>query len=127
MRQVLGSFGFLLILGAAGAHAQEHVASQSLIQERVQAHTAARDQNVAILDHLLSSDQSATLCARFGTDSGTVRRAVSNLSDAQLQDLASRAARLQGDPVAGLSHDVNELLIIFLIVAIVLLVLKAVD
>jgi hypothetical protein len=56
-----------------------------------------------------------------------VSRALATLSDAELRDLAVRARALEQDPAAGLSSDVNQLLIIFLIVAIVILVLQAVD
>jgi hypothetical protein len=49
------------------------------------------------------------------------------LSSTELRQLAERAAALRGDPAAGLSSDVNTLLIIFLVVAIVILVLQAVD
>ena len=41
--------------------------------------------------------------------------------------LPSWAEALQSDPVAGLDDDIKTLLIIFLIVAIVILVLQAVD
>jgi hypothetical protein len=56
-----------------------------------------------------------------------VGRGLAALSDTELRDLAARAQALEQDPVAGLSSDVNQLLIIFLIVAIVILVLQAVD
>jgi hypothetical protein len=38
-----------------------------------------------------------------------------------------RAQALNADPVAGLDQDIRTLLVIFLIVAIVILVLQAVD
>jgi hypothetical protein len=63
-----------------------------------------------------------------GADLDAVRRAAPLLSDAELRDLAARAAALQADPAAGVSNnDLRWALYIFIIVAIVILVLQAVD
>jgi len=63
-----------------------------------------------------------------GANLEDLRGATAALSDADLRDLATRAAALQADPVAGVSdNDIRWLLYIFLIVAIVILVIKAVD
>ena len=56
-----------------------------------------------------------------------MRAAAATLSDAELAELAARAAALQSDPIAALDSDIVMLLKIFLIVAIVILVLQAVD
>ena len=61
-----------------------------------------------------------------GVDIAAVRATVPSLSDAELADLSARAAALEADPVAGLDHDIKLLLEIFLIVAIVILVLRAI-
>jgi hypothetical protein len=63
-----------------------------------------------------------------GADVDALRRAAPTLTDAELREVAARAAALDQDPVAGVSdHDIRWLLYIFLIVAIVILVIQAVD
>jgi len=78
-----------------------------------------------ILQGALSSPQAGAAANALGVDIVAVRAAAPSLSDSELRDLAARAAALDRDPAAGLSSDVNRLLIIFLIVAIVLLLIKA--
>jgi len=64
----------------------------------------------------------------LGADLDGVRRAAPLLTDAELRDLATRSASPQADPAAGVSdNDLRWALYIFLIVAIVILVIKAVD
>jgi hypothetical protein len=79
------------------------------------------------VESALSSPQAARAAATVGLDIHQVRSAAASLTDAELRDLAARASALEADPASGLSHDVDELLVIFLIVAIVILVIKAVD
>ena len=56
-----------------------------------------------------------------------MRAAVPSLSDAELSDLAARAAALQADPVAGMDRQMRLLLMIALILVIIVLVLAIVD
>jgi hypothetical protein len=79
------------------------------------------------VDRVLSSPRAEAAAAAVGADLGRVRAAVATLSDEDLADVAARAAALQTDPVAALDSDIRTLLMIFLIVAIVILVLQAVD
>jgi len=79
------------------------------------------------VDRVLASPEAAQAASSVGTDIAAVRAAVPALSDAELADLYVRAAALETDPVAGLDPDIKMLLTIFLIVAIVILVLRAVD
>ena len=65
--------------------------------------------------------------ATVGADLDKLRMAVPTLGDDELRDLAARAAALDSDPAAGLDSDIRMLLLIFLVVAIVILVLQAVD
>ena len=62
----------------------------------------------------------------MGVDLPTLKGAAASLSGDELRDLAARASALGTDPAAGLSRDVDQLLVVFLIVAIVILVIKAV-
>jgi hypothetical protein len=84
----------------------------------------ARTRNLTTLERVLSSPRAPSAAVAAGVDLQAVRGALATLSDAELRDLVARSAALEADPAAGLSSDVNQLLIIFLIVAIVILVLK---
>ena len=87
-----------------------------------------RQGDLAFVDRVLSSPQAAAAARSVGADLDAVRRAAPTLTDAELREIAARAAALDRDPVAGVSDsDIRWLLYIFLIVAIVILVIKAVD
>ena len=118
-----------LALGAADrALAGEHLVTQAAAQARLLEAEAARQGDLAVVDRVLSSPRAAAAARTVGADLDAVRRAVPMLSDAELREVAARAAALDRDPVAGVSdNDIRWLLYIFLIVAIVILVIKAVD
>ena len=113
---------------AAGsvAAAQTHVVSTESARTALVQADAQRIADLTKLDALLSSP-AATAAARRGVDVVAARQALPTLSDAELRDLAQRAQALERDPASGLSKDANDLLVIFLIVAIVILVLQAID
>lgn len=117
----------LLATGGGVAFAGDHVASSDVVQGRLLAASGARARDLAQVDAILASPQAERGAAALGVDVARVRAATATLSDAELRDLATRASALDRDPRSGLSHDVDELLVIFLIVAIVILVIKAVD
>jgi phage-related tail protein len=120
------AFVALLLMAGRPVGAQEHLATGPQVAARVAEKAAERERNLATLNAALGSDAAAKAAAAFGTDPSQLKMGLSHLGDAELRDLAGRASRLQQDPVAGLDHEVNELLIIFLIVAIVVIVLRAV-
>ena len=109
------------------ATADDHVVSSAAAQQRLQEASAARDRGLATLDQALASPEVTRAAATVGADTSALRAALPTLSDAEIADLAQRAAALDTDPVAGLDSDIRTLLIIFLIVAIVILVFQAVD
>jgi Flp pilus assembly protein TadB len=117
----------LLTASGVFAFASDHLASPEAVQGRLSGTSSARAADLSRVEGALSSPQAARAAASFGVDVRQVRSAVATLSDAELRDLAERAAALDRDPRAGLSHDVDQLLVIFLIVAIVILVIKAID
>ncbi len=114
-----------VLLLPVGLGAADHLAETSLVKDRLEA--AARDQREdrATLERALASPEAGRLARRMGTDASRVRLGLAALNEAELHALAVRVRQLQSEPLAGFTHDVNELLIIFLIVAIVILVLKA--
>src|SRR5574341_287910 len=127
MRKSLASLLVVAAFASIPAFPQDHLVSTEAASARLAEAAALRQRQIGLLDRALSSSQAVSAASRLGADIGQVRAALPALSDAELQDLAQRAAALDADPVAGLDDDVRTLLIIFLIVAIVLLVLKAVD
>jgi hypothetical protein len=128
MRKTLTVLSLALASLCAGqAMADDHVVSPAAAAERLQEASAAREQGLATLDRALASPEVARAAATVGADPVALRAALPTLSDAEIADLAQRAAALDTDPVAGLDDDIRTLLIIFLIVAIVILVLQAVD
>jgi hypothetical protein len=115
---------FCLTFPAAAA---DHVVSPEAVTALLEAASTERAQQLQVLDSWLARPEVGRAAALVGHDGAELRRALPALSDAELRDLAERAQALRADPVAGLSSDVNQLLIIFLIVAIVVLVLQAVN
>jgi hypothetical protein len=116
-----------VLAAAAPAFADDHLVSPRTAQERLQGVEAARQRDREIVDRALSSPQAEAAATAVGADLDRLRAAVGTLSDAELAELSARAAALRTDPVAALDADIRTLLTIFLIVAIVILVLQAVD
>lgn len=116
-----------LLVAGGGASAQEHLVSPAAADARLTEAAAQRHQDEATLATLLARPAAAQAAASVGADLETVRAAVPTLSDSELRDLARRAEALRSNPAAGLDHDVEQLLVVFLIVAIVILVIQAVD
>jgi hypothetical protein len=128
MRKTLTVLSIALVsLVAVQAAAEDHLVSREAARERVLDATAQRARSLATIDAALSTPQAADAAAAVGADASALRAALPTLTDAEIADLAARAEALQSDPVAGLDDDIRTLLIIFLIVAIVILVLQAVD
>jgi hypothetical protein len=128
MRMALAHLSLAVALAAGmPATAADHLVSAPAAQERLQETARARRDHQEVVDRVLASPLASSAAAAVGADLGRVRAAMATLSDAELADLAARASALQTDPVAALDSDIKLLLMIFLIVAIVVLVLQAVD
>jgi len=129
MRKSLAVLAVLTALLAGNrAFAEDHLVTAQAVQARLTEAEAARQGDLATLDRVLSSPEAAAAAKAVGADLGDLRRAAPTLSDSELRDLAVRAAALESDPVAGVTdHDLRWLLYVFLLVAIVILVIKAVD
>ena len=120
------AFGAALLL-AQTARAQDHVVGSADLNARLSAAESARQADRAAVDQFLASPEAQAAAAAVGADATRLRAGAATLGDNELAELALRVDALQGDAVAGLDNDIRTLLIIFLIVAIVILVLKAVD
>jgi len=116
-----------LAIVPAGAAQEEHVLDPQAVAQRLHDANAARQDDLATIESLLDTPQAREAMHNLGARPGEVRAGVATLSASELQDLAARARTLSVDPQAGLSSDVNTLLVVFLVVAIVVLVLTAVD
>jgi hypothetical protein len=128
MRKTLTVLSMAVIALVAGqALAEDHLVSREAARDRVLDAAAQRAHSLATLDAALSTPRAADAAAAVGADTAQLRAALPTLTDAEIADLATRAQALQSDPVAGLDDDIKTLLIIFLVVAIVILVLQAVD
>jgi hypothetical protein len=129
MRKSVAAAAIVLALVAADrAQAEEHLVTTETARARIVAAEAARQGDLAVVGRALSSPEAESAARAVGADLDAVRQSASLLSDAELRDLAGRAAALQADPAAGVSdNDLRWALYIFLIVAIVILVIKAVD
>jgi hypothetical protein len=128
MRKIImfASLAFSSLL-AGQALAGDHLVSREAARDQVQQAASQRERSLATLDAVLSTPTAARAAASVGADTERLRAALPTLTDQEIADLAARADALQADPVAGLDDDIRTLLIIFLIVAIVILVLQAVD
>lgn len=124
LRWMLAAF---VTCAAWPALAADHLVAPLEADLRLEAAARTRATDRASLDRFLGSPAAQQGVRTLGQDPAALAQALDVLSDTELRDLAARAEALDLDPVAGLSADVNQLLIIFLIVAIVILVLQAVD
>jgi hypothetical protein len=113
-------------VSAPPAFTQDHLLSRDTAQARLAAAATERRQELDAVDRLLATPEAARAASSVGVDLAAVRATVPSLSDAELAGLSARAAALEADPIAGLDHDIKLLLEIFLIVAIVILVLRAI-
>jgi hypothetical protein len=120
------AFGAALLF-AQGAVAQDHVVGSSDLSARLSAAETARQADRDTVDRFLATPEAQAAASAVGADAARLRAGVATLGDSELAELALRVGAVQGDPVAGLDNDIRTLLIIFLIVAIVILVLQAVD
>ena len=116
-----------LVFAAGTARADDHLASQAEASQRLAAAAQAGAAERASLARVLATQDAERTARQLGVDIRDVRGAAATLTEAEARELAERASALRSDPGAGLSHDVDHLLVVFLIVAIVILVLKAVD
>lgn len=107
--------------------AADHLVTDQARAERLEAAATQRQAELGTLHEILARPEARQAAARLGISLARVQSGVATLSDAELHDLALRAQALQTEPAGALDHDIKDLLVIFLVVAIVILVLQAVD
>jgi hypothetical protein len=104
---------------------QAHVVSPSDLQKAAVATTNARQENEATLNKFLSSPQTHQALESVHMSSQQVKSAVSNLSDEEVAQLASKATKGQNDFAAGIISD-HDLILIALAALIVIIIIVAV-
>jgi len=104
---------------------QIHVVSPDELQKEIVAASQRHKQNVETVTKFLSSPEAEKALRSVHIDSKQVKRSVSLLSDQELEDLASRADKAQGDFAAGALTE-RDLLIIILGLAGLILIIVAV-
>jgi hypothetical protein len=107
-------------------HAQTHVVTPADIHKELVSATQIRKKNLEKATQLFSSDEAQSALKSAGMDPARVKAAVTTLSDAELARLAARADKLQNDFAAG-QFSQRDLLIILVVLAIVILIIVAVN
>ena len=101
--------------------AQIHVVSRADLRTGTLAATQARQHNLGTVRQFLSSQGAQKVVKSAHMDPAQVKTAVSTLSDQELEQLASKADKVQSD-AAGKLSDRDLLLIILGIAALALIV-----
>jgi len=108
MRRILVALAAAAVLFAVQVGAEErlatpgtHLVTPDLAQARLLEASAERERNLATVEAFLASPEAQAGLGAVGVTEARVRGSLPTLSDAELQDVAARAAALQVDPVAG--------------------------
>jgi hypothetical protein len=114
----------VLFSGLPQAFAQDHVVSSQAIQQELLNSAAKRDQNANTLNAFFGSESSQKALKNSGMSSEQVRKAVSQLNDNELAQLAGKANKAQQDFAAGsLTNQQLTYIIIALATAVIILVI----
>jgi hypothetical protein len=108
MRRILVALAAAAVLSAVQVGATErlatpgtHLVTPDVAQARLLEAGAERERNLATVEAFLASPEGHAGLGAAGVTEALVRGSLPTLSDAELQDVAARAAALQTDPVAG--------------------------
>jgi hypothetical protein len=107
--------------------AQEHVVSPEAIQQQLVTSAQQHDRNVEKLDQFFGSDSAQKALKTAGMTSDQVKKAVSQLSDDDLSELAKKADGAQKDFAAGAltNQEITYILIALATAVIVIILVKA--
>jgi hypothetical protein len=132
MRRILVALLAAAVLSAVQVGAGErlattgsHLVTPDVAQARLLETSAERERNLARVDALLVSPEGGAALKVVGVSEDRVRGALPTLSDAELQDLATRAAALQADPTAAGLTTKQWIWIGAAVVAIVVIIIVA--
>ncbi|MGO8790826.1 MAG: PA2779 family protein [Terriglobia bacterium] len=116
---------FTLFVVHSTLGAQNHVVSSAEIQSAAVAATSTRQHNVQTVTEFLSSPKARQALQSAHVNPTQVKTAVSNLSDEEVAQLASRVDKAQADFAAGNMSD-RDLILIILAVLVLILIIVAV-
>ncbi len=107
--------------------AQEHVVSPEAIQQQLVSSAQQHDRNVEKLNQFFGSESAQKALKSAGMSSDQVKKAVSQLSDDELAQLAQKADRAQKDFAAGAlsNQEITYILIALATAVIVIILIKA--
>ena len=115
-----------LFCGVPQLRAQDHLVSPEAIQQRLVSAAAERDRNMAALNGFFGTPAAQKALKGAGISSEQVTRAVSQLSDDEIAQLAAKADVSQHDFAAGaLTNQQLTYVIIALATAVIILVIVA--
>ena len=116
---------FTLFAAHPAQRAQNHIVSPFEIQKDVVAATHARQQNAETVTQFLSSPRAKQALQSAHLSSTQVKTAVSNMSDEEVAELASRVDKAQAEFAAGRIAD-RELILILIGIVVLILIIVAV-
>lgn len=103
------------------AESSNHIVSNHVLQQRVQAQSATRQRNIQTVTSFFSTPLAQRAMRTEHINPSQVKRAIPTLSDSELASLSSRANQAQQQFSAGeLSTNQMLLLIIVLLIVVVL-------
>jgi len=126
--RVLTASALVAVFGAPQslvAEVSDHLVSPSTLQKATVGASQQRERNLATLKTFFSSDKARQALESAHMNSEQVNKAVASLSDQELAQLATRAAKAQADFAAG-NIDNRDLLIILVAIAALILIIVAV-
>lgn len=105
-----------------GLFAESHVVSNADMQKQAVAASQTRQQNIQDVQQFLSSPQAQKAMQSAKVNAEQVKSAVSQMSDAELAQMAARTHKAQKDFAAGNMNDRDLILLILGLVALILII-----
>jgi hypothetical protein len=101
---LLCALALLAAVKVAASPGGDHLVTQAMVQGVLSEAAGARDRDLSTLRGLLSTPMALETANRLGVSQARLAREVAKLHDAEIHDLAHRAATLSQDPVAGQAY-----------------------
>ena len=121
----------LLLYATAPAHAATHAVDMQQAATRLVEQAQTRQERIALFQRALAQPEVRDRAASMGVNADKLANTIPHLTDAELDDLAQRAAKVQDVAAGHRRHGANPGLIIFgtalLLTAIVVLAVAAGD
>ena len=122
IRLAIAALAGATLLSAGVARAEPHLVTPEQARQRMAGAAAQRDTDLARLRASFSSAEAAAAAETIGVNLASVQSRLATLNDGELHELATRAAALDSDPVAG-ALTRRQLWIGIIVLAVILLVI----